>query len=73
MLRSQIVGVERVEDLTEAPFAYRELMLVKVRCNAAQRREVKDIADIFRGHIVDLTLSTVTIELTGRESKVRMT
>ena len=45
-------------------------MHVQVRCNASQRRELIDIADIFHGNVCDVSLNTCTLELTGKEDKM---
>ena len=45
-------------------------MLVKVRATGKDREEMKRIADIFRGRIIDVTDKTYTIELTGTGSKL---
>jgi len=65
------IGVESVAVLNSEPFVYRELMLLKVRCTAGQRREIKDVCDIFRASIVDTSLGTLTLQITGREEKMR--
>ncbi len=57
-------------DLSEAAHIERELMLVKVRAAGKDREEMKRIADIFRGRIIDVTESTYVIELTGNGSKL---
>jgi acetolactate synthase-1/3 small subunit len=59
-----------VVDLSEAAHIERELMLVKVRAAGKDREEMKRIADIFRGRIIDVTDSTYVIELTGNGSKL---
>jgi acetolactate synthase-1/3 small subunit len=47
------------------------MVLVKVKsATMAQREDVKRLADIFRGHVIDVTTSTYTIELTGSGKKV---
>jgi acetolactate synthase-1/3 small subunit len=46
-------------------------MLIKVRAVGKEREEVKRMADIFRGHIVDVTDKTYTIELTGNQQKMQ--
>ncbi|MFN9210856.1 MAG: acetolactate synthase small subunit, partial [Betaproteobacteria bacterium] len=48
----------------------RELMLVKVRAVGKDRDEMKRMADIFRGRIIDVTERTYTIELTGDTRKL---
>lgn len=48
----------------------RELMLVKVKCLPTQRGELRDLADIFHGTVCDVSLTTMTIELTGKKDKM---
>jgi acetolactate synthase-1/3 small subunit len=59
-----------VVDLSEAPHIERELMLIKVRATGKDREEMKRMADIFRGRIIDVTETTYTIELTGNGEKL---
>lgn len=61
----------QVTDLSDVPATSRELMLVKVRCNASQRGELRDLAQIFHGNICDVSLTTVTLELQGKEDKMQ--
>ena len=67
---NKLVDVVKVVDLTEGSHTERELMLVKVRAVAKDREEMKRISDIFRGHILDVTDKTYTIELTGTAAKL---
>lgn len=60
----------QVKDLSSRPYAARELMLIKVRCGAPQRRELSDLADIFHGTVCDVSLTTITLELQGKEDKM---
>jgi acetolactate synthase-1/3 small subunit len=60
-----------VRHLTPSDHFSRELVFVKVRCTAENRGEILQIADIFRGHVIDVSPHTLTLELTGHESKVR--
>jgi len=48
----------------------RELVLIKVNVDAKARAEVMQITDIFRAKIVDVQPKSLTIEITGNESKV---
>ena len=48
----------------------RELIMVKLRANAAQRGEIISVADIFRAKIVDVEEDSLMIELTGTQSKL---
>jgi acetolactate synthase-1/3 small subunit len=67
---NKLIDVVKVVDLSEATHIERELMLVKVRAAGKDREEMKRIADIFRGRIIDVTDSTYVIELTGNGSKL---
>jgi len=67
---NKLIEVVKVVDLSEAAHVERELMLVKVRATGKDREEMKRIADIFRGRIIDVNESTYVIELTGNNSKL---
>jgi acetolactate synthase-1/3 small subunit len=59
-----------VQDFREGEYVDRELVLVKVAVDSKNRSEVMQITDIFRGKIVDVQPKSLTIEITGEESKV---
>ena len=67
---NKLIDVVRLVDLTEGRHIERELMLIKVIAEREEREEVKRLADIFRGRIIDVTNSTYTIELTGPAGKL---
>ena len=48
----------------------RELVLVKVATDQGRRQEIMDAANAFRSKIVDYSLSSITLELTGEGSKL---
>lgn len=60
----------QVTNLTGNPMVNRELMLVKVKCLPNQRGELRDLADIFHGTVCDVSLTTMTVELTGKQDKM---
>ena len=66
----RLIEVVKVVDLSEGAHIERELMLVKVRATGKEREEMKRMAEIFRGHIIDVTDKTYTIELTGDVAKL---
>uniref|UniRef100_A0A0D6QSI9 ACT domain-containing protein n=1 Tax=Araucaria cunninghamii TaxID=56994 RepID=A0A0D6QSI9_ARACU len=66
----KIIDVLKVEDITYLPFAERELMLIKIAANSSVRRDILDIANIFRAKPVDLSDHSVTLELTGDLEKM---
>ena len=67
---NKLIDVVKVVDLSEAAHIERELMLIKVRASGKDREEIKRVADIFRGRIIDVTESNYVIELTGSGSKL---
>jgi acetolactate synthase-1/3 small subunit len=67
---NRLIDVVKVFDLMETPFIERELMLIKLRAVGKERDEIKRMADIFRGRIIDVTDRTYTIEVTGDGSKL---
>jgi acetolactate synthase-1/3 small subunit len=67
---NRLIDVVKVVDLSEGPHIERELMLIKVRAVGKEREEIKRMADIFRGRIIDVTDKTYTIELTGDQGKI---
>ncbi|TXG72995.1 hypothetical protein EZV62_001574 [Acer yangbiense] len=66
----KLIDIHEVQDLTQLPFAERELMLIKIAVNSAARRDVLDIASIFRANAIDVSDHTVTLELTGDLDKM---
>ncbi len=67
---NKLIEVVKVIDLSEAEHIERELMLIKVRAGSKEREDMKRMADIFRGRIIDVSDNTYTIELTGNTSKL---
>ena len=66
----KLVNVLEITDFREHEYIDRELVLVKVKASAKNRSEVMQITDIFRAKIVDVQSKTMTIEVTGNETKV---
>ncbi|KAJ4819496.1 hypothetical protein LUZ62_032062 [Rhynchospora pubera] len=66
----KLIDVHEVQDITHLPFAERELMLIKVAVNRTARRDILDIADIFRAKAVDVSDHTVTLQLSGDINKM---
>lgn len=67
---NKLIDVLKVIDFREGEYIDRELVLVKVNVDGQTRAEVMQITDIFRAKIVDVQPKTLTIEITGNESKV---
>ncbi|MBN2507385.1 MAG: acetolactate synthase small subunit [Verrucomicrobia bacterium] len=66
---NKLVNVLSVLDFRDGEYVDRELVLIKVKVDSKSRAEVMQITDIFRAKIVDVQPRSVTIEMTGDESK----
>ncbi len=66
----KLIDVLKVQDITEEDSVDRELALVKITADAANRSEILQIVDIFRAKIVDVGEKAVITEITGDESKI---
>ncbi|MBC8001890.1 MAG: acetolactate synthase small subunit, partial [Opitutaceae bacterium] len=67
---NKLINVLEVRDFREGEYVDRELVLLKVGVDARSRAEVMQITDIFRAKIVDVQPKSLTVEITGDESKV---
>ncbi|MDD3529906.1 MAG: acetolactate synthase small subunit [Gallionellaceae bacterium] len=67
---NKLIDVVKMQDLSDGDHIERELMLAKVKATGEHREEMKRIADIFRGRIIDVSDKTYTIELTGTGAKL---
>ena len=67
---NKLIEVVKVIDLNESEHIEREMMLIKVRATGKDREEMKRMAEIFRGRIIDVTEKTYTVELTGTNDKL---
>jgi len=67
---NKLIDVVKLLDMTDGPHIEREMMLVKLQAVGDNRNELKRIADIFRGRIIDVTDQTYTVELTGAGDKL---
>ena len=66
----KLINVIKITDLTESSFVDRELALIKVSSNTSTRSEIIQIADLFRGRIVDVAEDILIVEVTGDEGKI---
>ncbi len=68
---NKLVDVVKLLDLTEGAHIEREMMLIKVQASdSSGRDEVKRLADIFRGNIIDVSNTSYVVELTGDSCKL---
>jgi acetolactate synthase-1/3 small subunit len=66
----KLVNVLKIRDLEPGETVARELALFKVAADGVQRGELMQIAEIFRGKVVDVTKRAVIIEVTGTTEKI---
>ena len=66
----KLPDVLMVRHLNPVDHFTRELVFIKVVADAQTRTQVLQIVDIFRGHIIDVSPATVTIELSGKDDKI---
>lgn len=68
---NKLIDVIKVVELSSRAHVERELLMLKLRAESStQRTELKNLADVFRGRIVDVTETTYVIELTGTTAKL---
>lgn len=68
---NKLISVHKITDLTDEGAIERELVLFKVNAHPERRNEVIEIANIFRAKIVDVGKTSLTIEATGDDAKLK--
>ncbi|MDX1563897.1 MAG: acetolactate synthase small subunit [Phycisphaeraceae bacterium] len=66
----KVVEVVKVIDYCDVDSVERDLMLARVSTPSETRREVIELADLFRARVVDVGFDELTIELSGTEDKI---
>jgi acetolactate synthase-1/3 small subunit len=66
----KLINVRKVQDVTNLPNVSRELMLIKVAVTEQTRTEILDIAKVFKAKIVDFSVYSITLEVTGEPAKI---
>ncbi len=66
----KLIEVIRVSDLSKGESIAREMALIKVQTTVQTRSEIAQIADIFRASIVDVSVDSLIVEVTGDENKI---
>ena len=67
---NKLIDVVKLIDLVDAAHIERELMMIKVETTDQTREEIRRMADIFRGNIIDVTKKSYVIEITGNSDKL---
>ena len=67
---AKLVDVLEVMELTPGKSIFKELCFVKVEADAAKRPEIFNVAGVFKANIIDVTLRSITVEMTGDLDKI---
>ena len=66
----KLVNVIKIRDLEPEETVARELALFKVSADAETRSQIMQVAEIFRGRVIDVSKRSVTVEVTGTDGKI---
>jgi acetolactate synthase-1/3 small subunit len=66
----KLVNVLKIRDLEPDETLARELALFKISADGAQRAEITQLVEIFRGKIVDVNRRAIVVEITGTQDKI---
>jgi len=66
----KLIDVIKLTDLTEIPALHRELALIRVQAQASDRGEIFQVADVFRARVLDVSLDSMVMEITGAAEKI---
>jgi len=67
---NKLVHVLKIVELENTKSVQRDLLLIKVRCDARQRGDVLQIVDLFRAHVIDVSPDSLVIEAVGTSEKL---
>ena len=67
---AKLIDVVDIKTLKDGESVNRELILVKVRAEAENRQDIAALVGMFRANIVDVGVDSLTIEITGSQSKI---
>jgi acetolactate synthase-1/3 small subunit len=66
----KLIQVIEVKDISLRPCVERELMLIKVSCLPSNRSQILELVQIFRSKVVDMSDTSMTIEVSGDPGKI---
>ena len=67
----KLIDVVKVKVFEDHDVVCRELMLIKVKATAATRSQIVQIADVYRGNVLDISPTSMIIEVIGSVEKLR--
>ena len=66
------LDVIKVKTFSESQSISRELMLIKVKYNKGNRREILETCDVMKANIIDMTKNTMMIQICDDPEKVKL-
>ena len=66
----KLIEVRNVDALNPETTIQRELLLVKVKADEKKRSAVREAAEIYKASVVDLSVESMVVELTGKPAKI---
>ena len=67
---AKLMDVLKLTEFKDDESVKRELALIKIDCQSDKRSQIMEIVNIFRAHVVDVTNSSMILEITGDKSKI---
>lgn len=67
---AKLVDVRDIKVLKPSESVYRELALIKVKCDVSNRQGVITVSELFRANIIDVGTENLIIEMTGDQQKI---
>lgn len=67
----KIIDVTKVKIFPDTGVLRREMMLIKVKSSNETRAGIVQIAEIYRGSVLDVSSGSITMELTGDVEKLK--
>ena len=68
---NRLIDVIEVTDLSTGTHVERELVLIKIRAKPDERAEILQVAEVFRARVVDVNTTSLVLEITGDEGKLK--
>ncbi len=67
---AKLYEVRRVVALDAEASIQRELLLIKIAAGEGMRHAVREVADVYKASVVDLSPDSMVVELTGKPGKI---
>ena len=66
----KLICVQKVQVMQPRNSVERQLLLVKVRADVTEREGLMRLVDIFKAKVLDVTRSSMTLQITGENDKI---